>query len=260
MRGNMRRHLVLIALLLTSIAVIACGGDNVAPGATPSPDEGRVEILGSIPHADKAWAEGLLVSDGILWESTGLNGKSQVRGLDMQTGEVLWSAPNPDGFFNEGLVRAFGKTYLLTYTEGIAYLFDRNAAKPYTGFARYDGEGWGLTATSDSLINSNGTATLFYRDPTTFAVMKQVDIRFDGEPVTKLNELEFDGTYVWANQWQTSYVYRIRESDPSQVVRYTLPSEICPEGTPNGIAWDEEENAFFLTGQSCASIWKVRFH
>ncbi|HUS81817.1 MAG TPA: glutaminyl-peptide cyclotransferase [Dehalococcoidia bacterium] len=254
------RLLALIAVLALPPLVSACGGESAGPDASPSQPKGRVELLGSFPHAENAWTEGLLVSEGVLWESTGLKGKSTVRGIDPQTGDVLWSVPNSEGFFGEGLVRAFGKTYLLTYTEGDAYLFDRAAAQPYTLFAQYDGEGWGLTAAGDYLINSNGSATLYYRDPQTFAITKEVPIRFEGAPVERLNELEFDGTYVWANQWQTPYVYRIREDDPSQVARFTLPPEICPEGTPNGIAWDEEEDAFYLTGQSCAEIWQVRFH
>jgi len=253
-------RLLPVALLAISLTV-ACGGDSATPVESPSSagPEGRVELLESFPHADNAWTEGLLVSEGILWESTGLRGKSQVRGLDKETGDVLWSVANPGGFFNEGLVRAFGKTYLLTYTEGIAYLFDRNASKPYTGFASYEGEGWGLTATQTSLVNSNGTATLFYRDPVTFEITKEVPIRFERALVDRLNELEYDGTYMWANQWQTPYVYRIREDDPSQVTRYTLPEDFCPEGTPNGIAWDKEQGVFYLTGQTCARIWKARF-
>lgn len=251
-------RLLPIALLSISLTVAACRGGGATPEASPS-SEGRVELLGSMPHEGNAWTEGLLVSEGILWESTGLRGKSQVRGLDKQTGDVLWSAANPDGFFNEGLVRAFGKTYLLTYTERMAYLFDQSAAKPYMGFASYEGQGWGLTATQTSLVNSNGTATLFYRDPVTFEVTKEAPIRFGGAPVERLNELEYDGTYIWANQWQTPYVYRIREDDPSQVTRYTLPEDFCPEGTPNGIAWDQEQDVFYLTGQTCARIWRVRF-
>jgi len=244
-----------------SVFFAACGSNGAAPQASPAAEvaEGNVEIIGSFPHADSAWTEGLLVSDGDLWESTGLNGKSTVRGLDKQTGEVLWSIPNPDGFFNEGLVRAFGKTYLLTYKEGTAYLFDRNAARPYSWFAGYDGEGWGLTATLSSLVNSNGTAMLFYRDPVTFEVTKEVSIRFDGELVNQLNELEYDGTYIWANQWMTHYIYRIREDDPAQIVRYTLPDDLCREGNPNGIAWDAEEGVFYLTGQQCNDIWRARF-
>jgi glutamine cyclotransferase len=250
---------LLFGLFLISILAAACGANDVTPTPSPSFSEGQVELLDSLPHAGNAWTEGLLVSDGVLWESTGLTGKSQVRGLDTQTGDVLWSVPNIQGFFGEGLVRAFDKTYLLTYKEGDAYLFDRNAPQPYTLFAQYEGEGWGLTATDSFLINSNGSDALYYRDPQTFGIVKEFHIQFDGEPVERLNELEYDGTYIWANQWQTSYIYRIRADDPSQVTRYTLPPEFCPEGTPNGIAWDASQNVFYLTGQTCRLIWKARF-
>ncbi|MGD0764718.1 MAG: glutaminyl-peptide cyclotransferase [Dehalococcoidia bacterium] len=257
----MNAYLFIAGVLLPfTLLTSTCSGEGVSP-QTPTPQPaGSVEVLDSLPHAGNAWTEGLQVSDGILWESTGLYGKSQVRGLDTTTGAVLWSVPNDKSIFNEGLVRAFGKTYVLSYKEGEAFLFERGAAQPYALFARYDGEGWGLTATDRWLVNSNGSPTLYYRDPKTFAITKEVTIEYDGEPVTNLNELEFDGTYIWANQWQSPYVYRIREDDPSQVTRFTLPAELCPEGTPNGIAWDEEENSFFLTGQACARIWRVRFH
>jgi glutamine cyclotransferase len=254
MRAMRRRNILLLGLLPIWLLAVAAADD-----CHSDQPEGQVELLGSIPHADNAWTEGLLVSEGVLWESTGLKGKSQVRGLDVSTGDVLWSVPNDKGFFGEGLVRAFGKTYLLTYTEGEAYLFDRNASEPYQPFAHYDGQGWGLTATDEWLVNSNGSSTLYYRDPQTFAVTKEVDIKYGGKPVEQLNELEFDGTYIWANQWQTPYIYRILETDPSQVVRFTLPGQICLDGTSNGIAWDEEEDLFYLTGQNCSEIWKVRF-
>ncbi|MGA2286432.1 MAG: glutaminyl-peptide cyclotransferase, partial [Dehalococcoidia bacterium] len=177
----------LLALFPLLLAV-AAAGDRCHSSKTSSPTpEGRVELLDSIPHSDNAWTEGLLVSDGALWESTGLKGKSQVRALDEKTGAVLWSVPNNEGFFGEGLVRAFGKTYLLTYTEGEAYLFDRSAANPYTPFASYSGDGWGLTATDKWLVNSNGSSTLYYRDPQSFAIVKQVSIAFEGQPVEMLN-------------------------------------------------------------------------
>ena len=254
----MRTRLLLITVLLLATAVASCSDSGPSsPGEWEA--EGRVELVGSITHEGKAWAEGLLVSEGILWESTGLVGTSEVRGLDKTTGRVLWAVPNPQGFFGEGLVRAFGKTYVLSYTEGEAFLFDRDAAEPYTLFARYEGEGWGLTATDKYLVNSNGSANLYYRDPETFEVVREAPIQYEGQPVPRLNELEFDGTYIWANQWQTNFVYRIKESDPSEVMRFELPPEVCPGGTPNGIAWDEEERLFYLTGQSCAEIWKARF-
>jgi glutamine cyclotransferase len=249
----MRTCFLFAAALFLSVAIASCTDSG------PPSNEGSVELLDSLPHEGNAWAEGLLVSEGILWESTGLKGESEVRGLDKTTGEVLWAVPNPQGFFGEGLVRAFGKTYVLSYQEGEAYLFDRDAAQPYTLFARYEGEGWGLTATDKYLVNSNGSASLYYRDPETFAVVREAPISYEGEPVERLNELEYDGTYIWANQWQTRFVYRIKESDPSAVVRFELPPDACPGGTPNGIAWDEEEKVFYLTGQRCPDIWKARF-
>jgi glutaminyl-peptide cyclotransferase len=254
------RYLLSVALFL-SIALGGCTHSKPMPSGEWEA-EGRVELLGSIPHVWKPWTEGLLVSEGILWESTGLEGKSMVRGLDKATGKVLWFVSNPQGFFGEGLARAFGKTYVLSYKEGEAFLLDRDNPVPaqrYTPFARYEGEGWGLTATDKYLVNSNGSASLYYRDPETFEVVREVPVEYEGQPVSSLNELEFDGTYIWANQWQTHFVYRIKESDPSDVVRFELPPEVCADGTPNGIAWDEEQGIFYLTGQSCAKIWKVRF-
>jgi glutamine cyclotransferase len=232
-------RLFIALLLFIGLAAGCAGGTSTTALPTETPRlEGSVELLGSITHADKAWTEGLVFSDGTLWESTRLIGQSRVRRLDPETGAVLWSVPNTDGFFGEGLVRAFGRTYLLTYTEGKAYLFQRDGSPPYTLFATYDGQGWGLTATNKYLVNSNGSAILSYRDPDTFRLLEEVPIMYAGQPVTKLNELEFDGTYIWANQWLTPYVYRILEADPSNVVRCTLPAEVCPEGKPNGIAWN----------------------
>jgi glutaminyl-peptide cyclotransferase len=257
----MRRHRpILGALLLFAGLLAGCAGGGGSPSiSTETPQlEGDVELIESMPHEGKAWTEGLVLSEGVLWESIGLEGQSQVRGLDSQTGAVLWSVANTEGVFGEGLVRAFGRTYLLTYSEGKAYLFERDGKPPYTLFATYEGQGWGLTATDQHLVNSNGSATLYYRDPETFSIVKEVPIQYMGQPVERLNELEFDGTYIWANQWQTPHVYRILERDPSKVVRYTLPAEVCPGGTPNGIAWDRDESIFFLTGQACEKIWKAR--
>lgn len=248
----------LTSLLALALLVASCQGDR--GGIIPATPSGQVEVLGAIPHAGTAWTEGLIVSEGSLWESVGGIPGSEVRGLDRETGAILWSVPNGGAFFAEGMVRAFGRTYVLSYTEGQSYLFDRDAADPFEPFASYEGEGWGLTAVGPHLINSNGSSSLFYRDPDTFEIVKTVPVAYGGEPVPDLNELEFDGKYLWVHQWRTPFVYRIAESDPSDVFRYELPPQVCPEGFPNGIAWDEELDLFFVTGQRCESIWKVRFH
>lgn len=217
-----------------------------------------VEIIGSIPHRGAVWTEGLLLDEGLLWESTGEPSGSGVRALDPATGDVLWTVSNGEAFFAEGLARAFGRTYVLSYQNGVVYTFDRSATPPFRPFAEYDGQGWGLTVVRDSLVNSNGSSILYYRDPETFDVQKAVEITYEGEPVQQLNELEYDSRYIWANQWLTPFVYRIDEDDPCRIVRYELPG-LCPDGHLNGIAWDAEEGLFYVTGQECERIWKVRF-
>ena len=257
-------HLTVAVWLLVLAA--ACSGtsspsiDGTPARSTKSADTtGSVEIVESIWHEGAVWTEGLLHETGVLWESTGAPTGSGVRALDPKTGDVLWTESNSEAFYAEGLVRAFGRTYILSYRDGVVYTFDRDVAPAFQPFAEYDGEGWGLTVVGDNLVNSNGSATLFYRDPETFAVRKTVKISYEGEPVQRLNELEYDGRYIWANQWLTSFVYRIDEDDPRQVVRYELPVDFCPEGHPNGIAWDAEDMLFYVTGQACEEILKVRF-
>jgi glutamine cyclotransferase len=257
---------VLLAAALTlagaSVWATACGSSSEPEGPaseTTSAATGQVEVLGSIPHVGAAWTEGLIVEDGSLWESTGTPTGSGVRAIDPDTGEVMWSVSNGDAFFAEGIVRAFGRTYVLSYQQGTVFEFDRGADEPFTPFASYEGEGWGLTAVGDALVNSNGSSELFYRDPDTFEVLRTVPVVYQGSPVERLNELEYDGQYLWVNQWQTPYIYRIDEAEPSQVVRYELPPDFCPGGQPNGIAWDEASGLFYVTGQSCQEILKVLF-
>ncbi len=259
--------IALLALLLAVAAAIvwsqradAPPGEeppSASPGAGAAP-AGTVEVVGAIPHEGAAWTEGLLVSEGLLWESTGNPTGSGVRAVDPATGEVRWRVPNGNAFFAEGIVRAFGRTYVLSWQERTVFTFDRDADPPFQPFASYDGEGWGLTAVGDDLVNSNGSADLYFRDPETFAIRRTLTVRFEGRPVERLNELEYDGAFIWANQWQTRYVYRIDPSDPSNVVRYELPDR-CPGGFYNGIAWHADEGLFYVTGQRCPEILKVRF-
>lgn len=269
MRNSITRPatLALLAVVLALGTVVvwsqradAPPGDQT-PSTSPEPagaPVGTVEVVGAIPHEGAVWTEGLLMSEGLLWESTGNPTGSSVRAVDPATGRVRWTVPNGNTFFAEGIVRAFGRTYVLSWQEGTVFTFDRHAKPPFQPFASYDGEGWGLTAVGDDLVNSNGSADLYFRDPETFAVRRTATVRYQGQPVERLNELEYDGAAIWANQWQTRYVYRIDPADPSNVVRYELPDR-CPGGFFNGIAWSPEEQLFYVTGQRCPEILKVRF-
>ena len=176
-----------------------------------------------------------------------------MRALDEKTGEVLWSVPNHGGLLRRRAGAGFREDVSADLHGGRSLSVRPQRREPLHAVRELRRRGLGadgdgqvageLQRQLDAVLSRSAVV----RDHEAGADS------FQGEPVEQLNELEFDGTYIWANQWQTSYVYRIREDDPSQVVRYTLPPELCPGGTPNGIAWDEDENVFFLTGQSCAA-------
>ena len=104
-------------------------------------------------------------------------------------------------------------------------------------------------------------ASVVTASKTAEAARKQTEVTLiaEGERVERLNEMEYDGRYIWANQWQTDFIYRILEKDPRQVFRYELPSDFCPDGNPNGIAFEHETGTFYITGQRCPKIWRVRF-
>lgn len=225
------------------------------------------EVVRRIPHDTTAWTEGLLFdADGRLYESTGINGRSQIRELDPVTGEVLRFVASPDAAYGEGLALV-GDTFLqLTWREGRAFLVDR-ATFEVIGEHDYadQGEGWGLCYDGARLVMSNGSDTLTFRDPTTFEVLGTVAVTADGEPLARLNELECVDGDVWANVWETEFIVRI---DPeSGAVTGVLDADGLLEPDPaesdrgavlNGIAKVPGSDTFLLTGKLWPEAIEVR--
>ena len=147
-------------------------------------------IVHTYPHDPRAYTQGLIYMDGHLYESTGLNGRSSLRMDDLATGRVLQSAPVPQQYFAEGLA-AWGSTLVqLTWQSHVAFVYDRFSFRLLRTF-HYDCDGWGLTADGKNLILSDGTAEIRFFDPATFREVRQIYVSDHGQPVTKLNELEY---------------------------------------------------------------------
>ena len=66
------------------------------------------EIVAEYPHDPRAYTQGLLVVDGVMYESTGQRGESGVRIVDLATGEVLKNRPISPQLFGEGLASVGG--------------------------------------------------------------------------------------------------------------------------------------------------------
>jgi glutamine cyclotransferase len=221
------------------------------------------KVLHTYPHDSSAYTQGLIYLDGHLYESTGLNGRSSLRMVDLETGRALQSAPVPSQYFAEGLTN-WGSTLIqLTWQSHIAFVYDRFSFRLLRTF-HYDGEGWGLTQDGKNLILSDGSATLRFLDPATFQVARSIVVNDQGSPINQLNELEYVHGEIYANVWHTDRIARIAPSTGKVLgwidLSGLLPADQHPdpEAVLNGIAYDAEHDRLFVTGKLWPELFEIR--
>jgi glutamine cyclotransferase len=256
-------------LVLVLVAAGLLGGGAVAwqvfggRGRTPQ----RVPLYGIrvnavLPHDKTAYAQGLCVHDGTLYESTGRYGDSTLRQLDLKTGEVISAQALPASVFGEGLAVFEDRIYQLTWKAGICYVYDLKTLKK-TGRFTYRGEGWGLTHDGTHLIMSNGSDTLTFRDPKTFAVVRRLAVRAEGRRMHNLNELEYIGGEVWANVYMQDYLVRIDPQTGTVTGRVDCRGLLSRQErwagaeVLNGIAYDGAAEKLYLTGKNWPKVFQV---
>jgi glutamine cyclotransferase len=244
------------ALLLAALLPAAA-----AYAALPTYD---FKVVRSYPHDTQAFTEGLLYRDGFLYESTGLNGKSSIRKVDLASGKVLQSKDIPPQYFGEGLT-VWGDTLVgLTWQTQTGFVFDLKTFEVKNQFA-YPGEGWGLAQNGKELVMSDGTATLRFLDPKTFLEVRRVKVTADGIAVDQLNELEVVDGEIFANIWHTSTIARI-DQNTGKITGWIDFSKLYPdagkgqnaENVMNGIAYDAEKKRLFVTGKLWPKIYEVK--
>jgi glutamine cyclotransferase len=258
----------------SSSAPAAAATDGTAPADCPTgvPQRLAPQVVRTLPHATDAFTEGLVLADGVLYESTGLVGKSEVKAIDPTTGAVRSSVAADPSVFAEGLAMTDGGQLVqLTWKDGIAYRRDPATLQP-VGRSTYQGEGWGLATLDDgTLVMSDGTDRITERDPTDFRVTDRWTVaRAGGGGTDQLNELDWDGTHLWANRWQTDEIVRIDRRcrridavvDGSPLVR-TATAAAAAAGTQvdvlNGIAHVPGTDRYLVTGKYWPEIFEVRF-
>ncbi len=247
--------------LLTLAAGAAVPALSEAPPVDPPLV--AVEVVARYPHDRGAFTEGLIWHDGALYESVGLEGKSDVRRVRLADGRVTQRATIPPAQFGEGLA-AWGKELVsLTWHDGIAHRWDARTLNA-TGRSRFAGEGWGLTASGDALIQSDGTPVLRFLDPKTLTERWRVTVTLRGRPISQINELEWvDGT-VLANVWHQPVIVRIDPASGAvtQIIDLRpIVTEVAaadPEAVANGIAYDARTRRLFVTGKLWPTLFEIR--
>ena len=219
-------------------------------------------VVATYPHDPLAYTQGLVFVGGALYESTGLYGRSTVRRVDLETGRAELVRSLAPHQFGEGLT-AFGDRLIqLTWRSGTALVYSRRDIR-FTESLPYDTEGWGLTHDGEHLIMSDGSATLYFRDPTTFAEVRRVQVRDHEGPVASLNELEFVGGQIFANVWQSPKVVRIdpRTGHVTGIIDLSaLVEETRHEpgaDVLNGIAYIPGSGRFLVTGKRWPRLYAI---
>jgi glutaminyl-peptide cyclotransferase len=219
-------------------------------------------IVHTYPHDPHAFTQGLVFVDGHLYESTGINGQSSLRMVDLESGRVLQEQPVDSKYFAEGLTDWGSTLVQLTWETHVGLIYDRFSFRPVRTFF-YSGEGWGLTHDAKNLILSDGTPTLRFLNPATFKVTRRFTVKDGGKPVSDINELEYIDGQVYANIWHSDRIARISPRNGKVLGWIDLtgllgPTErSSPEAVLNGIAWDAEHHRLFVTGKLWPKLFEI---
>lgn len=260
---------VLASLGLLGLAAAGWALRPAEPGAsTAAQSGGPVELLSvnvhrAFPHDTSAYTQGLLWSEGKLYESTGQYGRSDLRRLDPETGAVEQRVAISPAYFGEGLARVDERLVMLTWKAQRAFVFGLERFDQVRAF-RYQGEGWGLCNDGRRLVMSNGSNRLTFRDLRTFEPIGEVSVTLRGLPLMQINELECVGDAVYANVYQEDFLVRI---DPvsGRVNQYVDASGLLTREEArradvlNGIAFDPGAGRFYITGKLWPTMFEVTF-
>ena len=240
------------------------------PTASPQPTSvgGAIPVYGytvvnSYPHDPQAFTQGLVYDNGVLYEGTGLNGRSSLRRVDLQTGQVQQNQPLDSQYFGEGIALLNGKIFQLTWQNHVGFIYNKDTFAKIGEFS-YQTEGWGLTTDGKELIMSDGTSNIYFLDPDTLKETHRIAVSGEGGgPVTSLNELEYVNGEIYANLWRTDKIARIDPTSGQVLGWIDLTGLLKPEDRTqpvdvlNGIAYDPATDRLFVTGKLWPKLFEI---
>ena len=221
------------------------------------------EIVNAYPHDPNAFTQGLIYEGGILYEGTGLNGKSTLRETDLETGQIVRELKLADSYFGEGITIFDDRLYQLTWRDGTGFIYNKDNFELLDTW-NYTTEGWGITHDGQKLIMSDGTNVLHFLDPDSLVEIGRVEVTDSQQrPVYLLNELEYVNGEILANVWRTQVIVRINP-DTGDVIGWInleglldLTAVTQEWDVLNGIAYDEENDRLFVTGKWWPELYEI---
>lgn len=252
----MKTYLFLfIGILTVGLVVLSC--DKKKDDVATSSDSLalRYTVLNALPHNAEAYTQGLVIYQNKIIESTGQNNKSWIAEVNPGTGEHDKKVILPGQYFGEGITIINNKIYQITYTTKVGFVYDVRTYKQLKEFT-YNSQGWGLTNDGKNIIMSDGSEKLNFLDTVTLKPVRTITVMDGGSRVKKLNELEYIDGYIYANIYETNWIYKIDPANGKVVGRLDF-SPIGDEirmmypnaDVLNGIAYDPNSKALLLTGK-----------
>jgi glutamine cyclotransferase len=251
-----------LPLLLTMPRPSLFGQPSHAAGPR-RPPEYTFKIVHEYPHDPAAFTQGLVYRNGFFYEGTGLNGRSSLRKVRLETGEVVQHVDLPAEFFGEGIAIFRNEVLQLTWQSHVGFVYNLSDFKLLRRFS-YPGEGWGLTSNDREIFMSDGTAQIRVLDSKTFAEKRRFTVHDGATPVDQVNELEWVEGEIFANIWQTDRIARISPQSGKVVGWIDLAGLLSPvirrpeDAVLNGIAYDANGKRLFVTGKLWPNIFEIR--
>jgi len=233
----------------------------LAQSAQPQPPARyRFKVVKSFAHDHRAFTQGLEFRDGTFYEGTGLNGRSSLRRVNLNDGQVLQQTPLSSQYFGEGITVLKDRILQLTWQAGTGFIYDRKTFKQ-TGQFKYPGEGWGLTNDGKNIYMSDGTSQIRIWDATTLKELRRITVKSGNRPIDQINELEWIDGEIYANVWQTDFILRINPTTGAVtgIIDMTglLDQSTGQSDVLNGIAYDAPTKRLFVTGKLWPKIYQV---
>ncbi len=247
---------------MLSLRLVCCGLLLLASAAAQTPQYG-FQVVHVYPHDRNAFTQGLEFRAGFFYEGTGLEGRSTVRKVKPETGEVLQEIRIEPQYFGEGITVFNQQLFELTWRSQTGFVYEQNSFRRLRSFS-YSGEGWGLANDGSDIFMSDGTPEIRVWDPVTLREKRRITVRDAGKPVANLNELECVRGEIYANVWQTDRIVRIAPATGKVLGWVNLAGLLNAadraENTDvlNGIAYDALGDRLFVTGKFWPKMFEIK--
>ena len=252
-----------ISICIILIQILAC--DNVNTNNIPvTPPEPGYTLENIYSHNTSYFTQGFEFVDSTLIESTGRYGGSKLVKYNYSTEDIYAQISLTATYFGEGTTVIDSVIYQITWRENKCFKYSLDSLK-YLGEFSYLGEGWGLAHNNEHIIMSNGSDSLYFRDPITFDIIRELSVKDSNNySVSSLNELEFIDGKIFANILNNDDIVII-DPETGYVEKRIDLSELRSSGSEvissfhalNGIALHPNGN-IFITGKNWPNIFEIK--